>query len=505
MNYIFFIGGSGARVYKAFLHACASGIVRVDAANVILLDADSKNAACLESCKLFHLYEDNHKAFYKSDKSFPAFHCDIKMYHDDAVSPIHTSISNLREITGGNNTRKRILNWFYTEEEQGQDLEKGFYAHPNIGCIFFQNVGHNVHLNNCLQDIVTDLKNDKPVRVVIVGSVFGGTGAAGIPSILKILEKKCKDEKLPFDALHSCGVLIMPYFKVIEPDEVGGIKIDSDTFYGNTKNALNYYQYTDKFEKYYLVGQTDLDLVNAKYADGGKAQDNKAHIVEVYAMMAIKCFLEGKSGDTKVSGRIINSSAARDRISWNSFDEDIYALADMIRTQTILETAIYPYIQEKVNGQQEGKWGLYQWYKVYNISANDPALLNMKKYGAMFFEWMYCLQYEYALPPKPPYPSTEVTLCRPDILEQLWTRVKSRSEYGAAVDPDSNKYDWKQYQENFFNLVDRAEKIEYVAEKVIMILSALGVVSKSISKLSFIGLFMKLLSLSKHKQFGDTN
>ena len=30
MNYVFFIGGSGARVYTAFLHACAAGVIQAD-------------------------------------------------------------------------------------------------------------------------------------------------------------------------------------------------------------------------------------------------------------------------------------------------------------------------------------------------------------------------------------------------------------------------------------------------------------------------------------------
>lgn len=428
------------------------------------------------------------------------------MYQDKAVSPINAEISQLSQITGENDTRKRILSWFYTEEERNQNLEKGFYAHPNIGCMFFQDFGNNKHLNDCLQDIISDLQDNKPVRVVIVGSVFGGTGAAGIPSILKILEEKCKEQKYSLNDLHSCGVLIMPYFKVIETDEVDGIKIDSDTFYGNTKNALNYYRYTDKFEKYYLVGQTDLDLVNVKYADGGKDQDNKAHIVEVYATMAIKNFLEGKTGDTKVSGHIIDTTTTKDKISWDSFDEDIYALADMLRTQAVLETAIYPYIREKTNGQRGGKWGLYQWYKVYNMSVGNQAeMLKMKEYSEAFFKWMYCLQYEYEFPPNSPHPCAEIALCNPDILKQLWERVRDRADSGTDGSPEFKMHGWKKYQEDFYNLVDKAEKIEYVAEKVIMILSGLGVVSKELSALGFIGLFMKLFSLSEHKHTENAN
>lgn len=501
MNYIFFIGGSGARVYKSFLHACAAGVVHAEAARVMLLDADAKNAACAESCDLFRLYQQHHQAF--NSRSFSPFQCDIQMYRDGVVSPMNTDNPRLYYVTGGNGPRNRILNWFYTEEEQNQNLEKGFYAHPNIGCLFFQNFGGNRYLAACLRDIVSDLQNNRPTRVVIVGSVFGGTGAAGIPSILKILQDTCAKNSLSFDDLQTCAVLITPYFRVAASDKGSGLelnrddglKIDSDTFYGNTKTALHYYHFTNEFKKYYLVGQTKLDLVNSSYADGGKDQDNKAHIVELCAAMAVKDFLEGNTGGMEVSEWIVDHPDG-ERTTWASFGKDIYALADMLRTQAILETAIYPY-----SSTYPSTTGRYQWYKIYGMEGgNQEALLGMQTYSAAFFKWMYHLQYECAVTQEPARSCDVIALCEPDVLRRLWQRSQGRMA-GSIEKPEYKKRSWRKYQEDFNNLVETLEGIDYVAEPIFRILSRLGVVlSENFSALGFVGLFMRLFDLATKRK-----
>lgn len=39
-NYVLFIGGTGARVYRSFLHLCAAGVVQSGTITTLLLDAD---------------------------------------------------------------------------------------------------------------------------------------------------------------------------------------------------------------------------------------------------------------------------------------------------------------------------------------------------------------------------------------------------------------------------------------------------------------------------------
>ena len=56
-NYVLFIGGTGARIYRSFLHICAAGVMREEEIQVLLLDADSKNKAVEDCQELYRLYQ----------------------------------------------------------------------------------------------------------------------------------------------------------------------------------------------------------------------------------------------------------------------------------------------------------------------------------------------------------------------------------------------------------------------------------------------------------------
>ena len=155
--YVFFIGGSGARTYKAFIHACAAGAIRLNTVNALLLDADANNPACTESLELHRQYVENRRllqsAEVKKTESTQAFSCDLRMYPRDQtkpISPLQSGVAHLEEIAENDRNRNRALTWFYTETERKQDLRRGFYAHPNIGCLFFQNFGNNPDMKECL-------------------------------------------------------------------------------------------------------------------------------------------------------------------------------------------------------------------------------------------------------------------------------------------------------------------------------------------------------------------
>lgn len=498
MNYIFFIGGSGARAYTAFLHACAAGVIHADQANVMLLDADAQNAACENSIGLFQTYQEHRQMLQSAQPFSTAFHCDIQMLQESAISPVQDDVTKLAQVAGGNDTRQRALKWFYTEKELDQDLSKGFYAHPNIGCVFFQDFNGNPYLDHCMKKIIHDLKRGLETRVVIVGSVFGGTGAAGIPSVIKILKERCDaEDQLSFNQLRCCGVLVTPYFKVAPAPASDELTISSDDFYGSTKAALPYYRFMNDFEKTYLVGQTTLETVNERYADGGDDQKNKPHIVEIFAALAIKDFLENASREKQVWGQFVDRSNVNEQIDWEFLGEDMYSLADMARAQMVLETAIYP-----CAAGQPRRGGCYQWRRVYHTdSANSQQqLASMQKYGESFFEWLYHLQSQHTGISGNLCADPKIKLCEPGILGRLWDRVQARKDPESGLgDPEyTARGGWRKYQEDFIKLIETAEKIEYVVKKIGVLLSALGVLHKPTAALSCAGLFLKLYSLSEH-------
>ena len=144
-NYIFFIGGTGARVLRSFLHLCASGAVWIDGKiTAIMLDVDSENYACTEAKELYDIYRENYSKLNSprvqdvlKGAVVSAFRPYLEMPSGGAyvINPITEANSTLDLVASGS---RRALEWFYTEEERNQSLKHGFFAHPNIGCLFFE-------------------------------------------------------------------------------------------------------------------------------------------------------------------------------------------------------------------------------------------------------------------------------------------------------------------------------------------------------------------------------
>lgn len=491
-SYVFFIGGSGARAYKAFLHLCGAGVIQNRELNVLLLDADNNNMACEESIRLYKEYEEHRKLLYQTGgKKTSAFSCCINM-NESVITPVKRDRQYLGQVVTRDVSSERVMKWLYTKTEREQTLTNGFYAHPNIGCIFFQNL-QDENLTGYVRSIEGKLRNGEDIKVVLVGSIFGGTGAAGIPSLLKYiygeLRSRCEGDELK--RLHSCGVLITPYFSIAEKKtKDNDITVEDKYFYYNTREALRYYDFfresdedstREKFEAIYITGQKDLDIVNREYAAGGMKQQNKPHIVEVYSALAIKDFLEN-DGRNKIYMNILEGE-----VGWSAFTEDMNRLADMIRAQMVLATAIYPYVDKQK--EKERKWNVYQWYKVYNLdrNSNRTDMDKMRKYTTEFLDWLYKMQISLQDPERVQIDS-RIRLCGPVIMD-----IKINMS-----DKEDNPY--KDIWSRFNEIVDTTSNIEYVLNKIELILSYLGIVWKPAKAMrGCAGLFITLLERVKEK------
>lgn len=375
-NYAFFIGGTGARVLRSFVHLCASGAVQTDdKINIVMLDVDSENYACTEAKELYDIYCENYGKLNNrkildvlKGTIVPAFRPNLVMPSGGAyvINPITDSNATLASISSGS---ARALKWFYTEEERNQSLKHGFFAHPNVGCLFFDGV--RSALLPYANQIAGALNSDRDVRVALVGSMFGGTGAAGIPTVLRIIQDECckivsSDDKMK--RLQFAGILVTPYFKFKDPSgTTDNLHIHHNVFFGNTRSALEYYSwnYREKFDRVYLVGQDILQLVsrNGEYVDGGNKQQNKPHVVELIAAMGIRHFLLDVSqfrASMNIYEMILKSNNRTNEpvFGWNTLEPELSAVGDMLRAQALMRMVIAP----RVLGEILEKW---PWYKTY--------------------------------------------------------------------------------------------------------------------------------------------
>lgn len=108
----------------------------------------------------------------------------------------------------GQDLAVKILRLFYTESDLTTSLDRGFFQKPYIGSAVIASMAETkVEAAPALIQHLKQYKN-KRLRVFIVGSMYGGTGAAGIPVLSRIV----KYETAENDDWRVAGCLLGPYF-----------------------------------------------------------------------------------------------------------------------------------------------------------------------------------------------------------------------------------------------------------------------------------------------------
>lgn len=309
--FLFAIGGTGERVLRSFTMLLASGVPTFDNYEIypIIIDYDTKNKDKNRTVKLLQNYAAIHQAAFtrhgkSSDlKTQPGQFFAAKLTNltglENYVFPFHPAKDNEKfsehigydNFSGDTLATKQLLTSLYDESNRADtelnlDMSVGFKGNPNIGSVVF----HTISSTDEFASFTSRFQPGAGDKVVIIGSLFGGTGASGIPEIAKAINAKKTDAKI-------ATILVLPYFA---PAEKEGGAIKASRFNSKTKAALSYYKDSglmDKIDKVYYVGDPYPTVV--PYCEGGEGQENNANLVELIASIMIEHYVDGRNIDEK--------------------------------------------------------------------------------------------------------------------------------------------------------------------------------------------------------------
>lgn len=309
--FVFAIGGTGERVLRSFTMVLASGAPTFDNYEVfpIIIDYDTDNADKARTVKLLQNYAAVHDAAFTqhsaaSDlkgQSGQFFAAKLRNLHglDNYVFPFHpaTEHEKFREhigydqLAGETLGTAKLLTSLYDESKRSDtelnlDMTVGFKGNPNIGSVVF----HTINNTDEFAAFRARFQPESGDKVVIIGSLFGGTGASGIPEIVKAIDGMKNDAKI-------ATILVLPYFAPMERKDGA---IQASRFNSKTKAALSFYKDSglmDKIDKIYYVGDPYPTVI--PYSEGGKDQINNANFVELIAAMMIEHYVAGRNADKK--------------------------------------------------------------------------------------------------------------------------------------------------------------------------------------------------------------
>src|SRR5436305_15139955 len=307
--YIIGVGGTGAKCVESVIHLCAAGLMPADGQTLfaMFVDPDGANGSLGRAQRLLTSYYDSREIHIGNTDLFKTR---LRIADPDVWSPLNDRPERLDNFFSYNVLREQnpaaahLFDVLYSEEEKTTSLERGFRGHPSIGAAV---LAATVELDQdepwrTLRDqIALDVGNGQMAKVILCGSVFGGTGAAGVPTIARLVDGVFREaaDNNNQPNFRIGALLMLPYFSFDKVQEEG-IKANAEDFLLNNQTALDYYYKQDDldvFDAAYLLGNDYLTNMLSSSL-GGNAQENEPHVLEFYAALgALHFFSEGTVND----------------------------------------------------------------------------------------------------------------------------------------------------------------------------------------------------------------
>lgn len=320
--FLFLVGGTGSRVMRPLLMQLAAGIHPVDESGrpmpleivPIIVDPHKANEDLKRTDNLLRWYKQIRQALYGEDVDVKRGFYSVKISTLSDILPNGSNLSDTFLFNMGaieskkfqdfigystlDTANQALASMLFSNYQLDTKMDIGFVGSPNIGSVAlnqFKDSEEFRQFSNVFQ------KND---RIFIVSSIFGGTGAAGYPIIVKNIRNAANNAMInnrgDLRDARIGALTVLPYFNV-QQDE--NSPISRADFISKTKSALFYYHDNltglrqngvdlplSKINACYYVG--DEVPSNPYFNDpGGNGQRNDAHLVEYVGALSVLDFL----------------------------------------------------------------------------------------------------------------------------------------------------------------------------------------------------------------------
>ncbi|MEA5572382.1 tubulin-like doman-containing protein [Calothrix sp. UHCC 0171] len=297
--YLIGIGGTGSKCIEAVIQLAAIGLFSNTPIKVLFIDPDESNGNLERSQNFLKLHQKCSEIINGEKQSYSWMKTPISAF--ELWSPFaKTSINkNLSSFFNYNNLKQNyqelgnLFDALYTTEERTVDLDVGFRGRPAIGSAVMSQVNLNSlddePWRSLINQIEAGMGGGSETKILLCGSIFGGTGASGLPTIGSLLANKFKGKR---DKVKIGCLFMLPYFGFSPPagEDPDGFYAQFDLFLLNTEAALRYYQTQAKeiFDAVYLLGNQNYTQV--KFSIGKNTQRNDPHFLELYGALAARQF-----------------------------------------------------------------------------------------------------------------------------------------------------------------------------------------------------------------------
>lgn len=395
--YVVAVGGSGERILRSFTMALIAGVdIKANKVIPVIVDNDANSRALTNCQDLIRAYRDSkmpgvHALYKNISPEMPTF-CHVDIAEPIVLDVSGGNIGDLNNVIGcpssqgekdPNDKAIKSLNaereLLFTDSELTMPLNVGFVGCPNIGSVVMNSMSLSDHQ---FQAVMSASQQD---GVIVIGSLFGGTGAAGIPLIVnKLLQTNSTDKPL-------IGVIAMlPYFQIDTEEnqndtpelKKGGYNVHSDIFDLKTRAALMYYDkhMSKRLDYMYYVG--DDNPSTFKKSLGGPNQDNPATICDLMAAMAIVDFTKGDNTEVTTYKKPIWGFSDNENVNSNTsgiFNADLKR--SLVKFKMMEQVFIHPDLFPMAVKDEKKTWDF-----VKDIRFDEAKLASITTDGLISFK-----------------------------------------------------------------------------------------------------------------------
>ena len=428
-NFIIGIGGTGAKCLEHLIHCCTAGLGPEDLW-IGMVDQDEANGNVNRTKILLNKYQNLRNSLRDQNKNdltdnSNLFKTNIITNPDPVWLPMKDTDPTLEQLIKYNMLKpevKGLIDCLYEPSERTLELSKGFRGRPNIGAaaMLSTTADENDTFWSQIYKAIDAARGGEEVRVFIISSIFGGTGASGFPNIARRI-KTIQKEKNVTSNFHLGGALMLPYFNYQVPDE--GVEEElfarPEEFLDQTKGALDYYsklfEHNKIFDQVYITGWNPLSKLS-HFEMGGNLQDNPPLFPELYAALGALRFFSDETNISENQEIFHIGKNESDEILWSDIPKVSNNLNSKDKlTQLIRFTFTYNWLYGPAltgSWSKIKKYSNENWFKrlIYNYTYSDDSksceigheknqeiILSMKEYCEDILTWITDMQHSTVL------------------------------------------------------------------------------------------------------------
>ncbi|MBR4068927.1 MAG: hypothetical protein IKK08_09920 [Clostridia bacterium] len=436
--YVLAIGGTGNKILESIVYAAAADALYttgaegnpqpLEAVHLLSVDVDSACGNTTRAGRAADAYEQIRAVFEESAQTRRGFH--TRLHYRRWNMNLSRRATSVNQMTQNHPDDRLLAHALFSATEASLEYSEGFRGHPDLGVLFFSDLlasleglraaGQPDEMNTLLDRMDSEIAAGQQVKVILCGSIFGGTGASGIPALARFLHERFRDR---LDRFELASLLMLPYYKVppSSHNEEMEIVVKSADFPDKARTALEYYGMTamlrsgeeDRdgvFDAMYLLGLPPEAFVQTRiYSTGSQSQENDAHMLEWIAARCIGSFLR-----TPMRGRDAHNMDCyyyqwhTPDFCWLSFDADaqLYRIGygGLLKAAALFFSELLPTLRTLIKGRDPRRigWCAPYFAGVDRLSAAgedelEKLLSTLERFFAFFADWM--VQVTRTIPP----------------------------------------------------------------------------------------------------------